>query len=205
MHKFFVFLIFPLYANAIDIHTRHTVGSMSPSIAFGDTCNKTGRMVYVRNIDPRNDMGVAVCKQTSGYSPQQFNYVIPKNTPQKKDGTSAYIGCTVEGGISTGYNVIWWDPGGYVPSSIMNAQESIVLELSRKLTHQKPPPPPEYVQVLLTNPNQSRGMVVNYTTPQNITETVNIDKHDSINFLNGYRLNWVKYAYEYNGQLVCNW
>lgn len=193
MYKCFALLFFPLCSFAIDIHERFSGSAQSPVLYKGDSCSGSGFKWYIKSNDYYHNIGVAICKQTSGKNPLQKNYVIKKKSFQNQDNT-IYVGCSVEEGVSTGYKIIWWDTGNYVPSSIMDAQKSVVLLLDQKGR-----------QILLKNPNQSRAMVVSYTTNKNVNKIESIPVNDMINFLNGYTVNSIKYTYTYSGTLICDW
>ncbi|HBQ3191055.1 TPA: hypothetical protein L7W01_005366 [Klebsiella variicola subsp. variicola] len=153
-----IFLI-SLNVNAIPIHVRkppNTGAKPTNPFYFGDSCNRNGREVYLINTATKAPVSYVICKQTVGRKSEVTPYTIPGKLDAYSDAVKQHLGCTVSNdGISTGYSVLWFSFGTYVPSDIRDASQALVNEATGPDSNGKD-------TTILENYNTKRDILIDY-------------------------------------------
>lgn len=147
-------LFISLNVNAIPIHVR-----FPPAVApvpqnhfsIGDSCLNKGRKVFLLSSAVNAPTSYVVCKKTVGKNSEINYYTLPGKVAGGDD-VRQYLGCTVDSnGVATGYSVLWFSFGIYIPSDIRDASTSLVIEFNRGGT-----------ATVLQNYNTKRDIIVDY-------------------------------------------
>ncbi|HDS4550909.1 TPA: hypothetical protein QHZ43_004265 [Klebsiella pneumoniae subsp. pneumoniae] len=132
INAFILTIFISLNVNAIPIVVRKppNTGTISTNpFYFGDSCNRSGREVYLINTAVKAPVSYVICKKTSGRTSEVTPYTMQGVPDAYSKPIKQYLGCTVSSdGISTGYSVIWFSFGTYAPSDIRDASQSLVNE-----------------------------------------------------------------------------
>ncbi|HHT4259213.1 TPA: hypothetical protein ACTYZB_004880 [Klebsiella variicola] len=152
-------LFISLNVSAIPIYTRKppNAGTVSSvPFYFGDSCNRSGREVYLINTAINAPVSYVICKKTVGKTSEVTPYTLQGVPDAYSRPIKQYLGCTVSNdGISTGYSVLWFSFGIYAPSDIRDASQALVNEATGEGNDGKG-------MSILMNYNTKRDILIDY-------------------------------------------
>ncbi len=169
----------------------------------GDSCNKSGRKIYIENSStPNVSLSYVICERTYGRNSKVSSYILNGKPTLEAPNTKTYVGCTVsDDGVSTGFEVLWFSFGNYTPSDITNASQAAVIEGSDSGSSR-----------VIMNYHTKKDMLVDFvrsngTRVSNIVipKSSNIDAPPTV-VSAGSRVVNVRYSFPYTGgEIPCNY
>jgi hypothetical protein len=159
-----------------------------------DSCgrNRNGRKVFISNNNVGKKFSFIICRQVFGYTPTNSSYLLDGKLNAQSPPTEQYLGCTVnDDGISTGYSVLWYDLGGYLPSDITNAESTLIIANMHS--------GPKY----LINNHQNKSIIFDYREKDGkIISNQTVSPAESFFLKSGSSVIRAKYSFPYSGGIV---
>ncbi|MFX2608937.1 hypothetical protein [Enterobacter mori] len=185
-----IFLSANAYAGTV--HERHPEnGGTIQDIQLGDSCNGNGRVAFLENINVKQSLAYVVCKQVAGHSPTNTSFVLSSRLSLNEPPIKRVLGCTVENGTSTGYKILWFQFGTYLPEDIKNAESTLIVERSSS----------DKTGVVL-NGHKNKSILIDYAKNGKIYSNYTVDKDNRYYIPPGATVVRAKYSFPYIGNMV---
>lgn len=186
-----IFLLsFNVYAGSVYERYPENRGTIR-DIQLGDSCNGNGKIAYLENINVKQNLAYVICKQTAGHLPTNTSFVLSGRSSLNEPPVKRVLGCTVESGTSTGYKILWFQFGTYLPEDIKNAENTLIVE--RRSPNQSG---------VVLNGHKNKAILIDYAKNGKIYSNYTVEKDNMYYIPPGASIVRARYSFPYSGNVV---